>query len=209
MGYATLIDILGSTIIGGLLLFILMQMNAASTQNTYQYSGERIVQQNLVEIVSLIEYDFRKIGYCNDYTKVPDPSIVIRQADSSSITFLTDVVTSSNPYGDGALDTLTYYLGPASGLTSTPNPNDRILYRVVNHNTALGSNMGVTQFKLTYYDANGDKITSMPSSPPLGIATIQIDVAVENPAAYGNDYGSDKKAIWRQFRLVSRNFTLR
>jgi hypothetical protein len=209
MGFSTLIDILGSTIIGGLLLFILMQMNATSVQNNYQYSGERIVQQDLVEVVSQIEYDFRKIGYCNDYTKVPDPSIVILSADSSSIKFLTDVVTTSSTYGDGNLDTLRYYLGTTSELTGTPNPNDRILYRKVNHETALGSNLGVTQFKLTYFDANGAKITSMPTTPPLGIQSIQIDVAVENSAAYGADYGTDKKAIWRQFRLATRNFTLR
>jgi hypothetical protein len=49
----------------------------------------------------------------------------------------------------------------------------------------------------------------MPANPPFGIASIQIDVAVENPAAYGNNYSVDKKAIWRQIRLASRNFKLR
>jgi hypothetical protein len=209
MGYSTLIDIIGSTIIGGLLLLILIRMNATAIQNNYDYSGERIVQQNIVDVVSLIEYDFRKIGYCNDWTKIPDESLAIIHADTSSIYFLTDISTTGNPYGDGIVDTLKYYLGPTSQLTATPNPNDRILYRVVNNSTAAGSNLGVTQFKLTYFDANGDKIINMPAKPPFGIASIQVDVAVENPAAYGNDYGTDKKAIWRQIRLASRNFMLR
>ncbi len=209
MGYSTLIDIIGSTIIGGLLLLILLRMNATAVQNNYNYSGERIVQQNIVEVVSLIEYDFRKIGYCNDWTKIPDETLAIIKADTSSISFLTDIPTSSDPYGDGVVDTLKYYLGPTSELTATPNPNDRILYRVINNNPAAGSNLGVTQFKLTYFDANGNKIVNMPSNPPFGIASIQVDVAVENPAAYGGDYGTDKKAIWRQIRLASRNFMLR
>ena len=209
MGYSTLIDIIGSTIIGGLLLLILLRMNATAVQNNYDYNGERIVQQNLVDVVRLIEYDFRKIGYCNGYTNLPKQSTAIIHADSSSITFLTDVPTTSNPYGDGVVDTLKYYLGSTSQLTSTPNPNDRILYRVVNHNAAAGSNLGVTQFKLTYYDSDGDIMTNLPASPPFGIASIQIDVAVENPAAYGNNYSVEKRALWRQIRLATRNFKIR
>ena len=69
--------------------------------------------------------------------------------------------------------------------------------------------MGVTQFKLTYYDALGDTIKNMPASPPLGIVSIQIDIAIENPYAYGNDYSYDKRVIWRQIRLAARNFTTR
>lgn len=209
MGYSTLIDIIGSTIIGGLLLLILLRMNETAIQNNYQYSGERIVQQNMVEIVSLLEYDFKKIGYCLDWTKIPKPEQAIIHADSVSITFLTDIVTNANPYGDGIVDTLKYYLGPTSALNSTPNPNDRILYRVVNHDSAAGSNLGVTQFRLKYFDVTGAQITNMPAIPPFGIASMQIDIAVENPFAYGNDYSYERRAVWRQFRLASRNFRLR
>jgi hypothetical protein len=209
MGFGTLLDILGSTIIGGMLLMILLRMNDAAVQNNYNYTGERIVQQNLVDVVKLLEYDFRKIGYCANWQAFPNPALGIIRADSNRIHFLTDLVTTGNPFGDGIMDTLKYYLGPTSELTVTPNPYDRLLYRVVNSNTPRGSNLGITQFKLTYFDANGDRIISMPASPPLGIAAIQIDIAVENPAAYGNDYGADKRVIWRQVRLPARNFSLR
>jgi len=210
MGYSTLLDIVGSTIMGGLLLLILMRVNNNSVQNTYDTSGERMVQQNIIEVVSLLEYDLRKIGYCNDYTQLPDPAIAIIKADSTSIWFLTDIVVKpAYPFGDGVLDTMKYYLGTTSELTATPNPNDRYLYRVVNSNTAKGVNLGITQFKLTYFDVAGSKITTLPASPPFGIASIQIDVGVENPAAYGQDYSYQKRALWRQVRLASRNFMLR
>jgi len=124
MGFSTLLDILGSSIIGGMLLMILWRLNDAATQNTYNYGGEVIVQQNLVEVVSLLEHDFRKIGYCKDWTKIPDPSQAIISADSTSIKFLTDLDN------DGQVDSLRYYLGPTSELTVTPNPRDRMLYRV-------------------------------------------------------------------------------
>jgi hypothetical protein len=209
MGFSTLLDIMGSVLGGGMLLMILLRMNATAIQNNYEYSGERIVQQNLVEVVSVIEYDFRKIGYCNDWTKIPDPSLAIIHADSSSIYFLTDIVTPGNLYGDGIVDTLKYYVGPTSDLASTPNPNDRILYRVINHDPPVGANLGVTQFKLTFFNSAGVKITNMPANPPFGIASIQIDVAIENTAAYADNYSTDNRAIWRQVRLASRNFKLR
>ena len=206
MGFSTLLDILGSTIIGGLLLMTLLRMNENATENNYLYNGEKIVQQNIVDVVKLIEYDFRKIGYCADWEQIPDEAKAIIYADSNKIQYLTDIITTSKPYGDAKVDTLTYYLGPASELTITPNPNDRYLYRVVNKETPKGSNLGVTQFKLTYYDANGDTIKIMPAKPPFGISSIQVDVAVENPSAYGNDYSAAKRVIWRQIRLAARNF---
>jgi hypothetical protein len=213
MGFSTLLDIMGSVLGGGVLLLILLRMNATAVQNNYEYSGERIVQQNLVEVVTVIENDFRKIGYCliqpNIPNPIPNPAVAIIQADSNSISFLTDIVKPNNPYGDGVVDIIKYYVGPASELAATPNPNDMILYRVINNGTPSGSNMGVTQFKLTYFNTAGVKITNMPATPPFGINTIQIDIAIENTAAYGNNYSSDNRAIWRQVRLASRNFTLR
>ena len=188
---------------------ILFRMNDTAVQNNYDMNGEKIVQQNLVDLVELIEYDFRKIGYCKDYTQIADPTKSIIHADSNSISFLTDVITSPGTYGDGVVDTVTYSISDTSALNMTPNPNDVILYRRVNHQALGGSNMGVTQFKLTYYDALGDTIKNMPASPPLGIVSIQIDIAIENPYAYGNDYSYDKRVIWRQIRLAARNFTTR
>ncbi len=141
MGFSTLIDILGSTIIGGMLLMILLRLNDASVQNTYVYGGELMVQQNLVEVVRLLEHDFRKIGFCKDWEKIPDPTQSIITADSTSISFLTDVDS------DGIIDTMKYYTGNVNELSGTANPRDRMLYRVVNNETPIGTNLGVTQFQ--------------------------------------------------------------
>lgn len=142
MGFSTLIDILGATIIGGMLLMILLRINDAAIENTFTYGSDLIVQQNLVSAVELLEYDFRKIGYCQDWTKIPDPSKSIVSADSSSISFLTDVAVSSAQLdGDGVVDTLTYYLGPTSELSNTGNPRDRLLYRKTNSSDPLKANL--------------------------------------------------------------------
>ena len=195
MGFSTLIDIFGSTIIGSILFLILLRLNDASVENTYMNGGELIVQQNLVEAVQLIEYDFRKIGYCADWTKIPDPSKAIISADSSSIDFLTDVDS------DGNVDTMHYYLGDASELTETPNPDDKLLYRVINDATPRGSNLGITQFKMVYFNAVGDTI-DFPISVPGEIYTMQINVTVASTTGYNNEFTS---AFWRQIRLAARN----
>jgi len=195
MGFSSLIDVLGSFLVGGMLFMILLRMNDASVQNTFKYGGDLLVQQNLVEVVSLLEYDFRKIGYCRDWQNIPDPSKAIIAADSNSITFLTDIDN------DAVVDTMKYYLGPASELADTPNPRDRLLYRVINGTVPLTANLGVTQFQLVYFNALGDSL-SFPISVPSEIYTMQINITVENYAAYDNEYSS---AFWRQIRMAARN----
>lgn len=195
MGFSSLIDILGSIVVGGLLLMILFRINDTAVANSFQYNGEAIAQKNLVEIVKLLEYDFRKIGYCKDWQAIPDPSKAIIKADSTSITFLTDEDS------DGVVDTMSYYLGSVEELSNTANPRDRMLYRKVNHHIPLGANLGVTKFDLTYYDAFGSKIP-FPIAVPGEINTIQIDIVLEDVAAYDQKYN---KVFWRQIRLAARN----
>lgn len=174
---------------------LMWRLNDAATQNTYNYGGEVIVQQNLVEVVGLLEYDFRKIGYCKDWTKIPDPSKSILSADSTSIKFLTDL------NNDGIIDSLRYYVGPTSELLSTPNPRDRMLYRIENAAAPAGSNLGITNFRLTYYNALG-VMMDFPITNTGQIAIMKIDLKIESTAAYGEEY---PVVYWRQIRMTSRN----
>ncbi len=195
MGFSTLIDILGSIVIGGMLMLILFRLNDAAVANSFRYNGELIVQKNLVEVVNLLEFDLRKIGYCAVWENLPNPSKYIVSADSNSIKYLTDVDS------DGNVDTLSYYLGPSSELSGTANPRDRMLYRRVNKSKPLSANLGVTMFKFTYFDVFGKEI-SFPITQPGEIQTMQIDIAVEDIAAYDEKY---QRMFWRQIRLAARN----
>lgn len=195
MGFSTIIDILGSTIVGGVLLLILFRVQDAATKNTYNYGDELIVQQNLTEVVQLLEYDFRKIGYCKDWKKIPDPTKSILEATANSIKFITD---NNN---DGIVDTIKYYLGNETELSSTPNPRDKMLYRVSNHDTPKSANLGVTKFQLNYYNALNNKLT-FPIANMSDIYTLEIDINIESVQAYNNEYAS---VFWRQVRLAARN----
>jgi hypothetical protein len=195
MGFSTLLDILGSIIIGGILMSIVFRLTDAATEKTYNNSGELALQQNLATVAQIIERDFRKIGYCANWNKLPDPSKAILMADTSGIKFLTDIES------DGNLDSIYYYLGPTSELSVTENPRDRLLYRVVNDDDPEEANLGVTQFHMIYYDALGD-IIYHPILNYGEISSIEINVTVENVAAYDENYS---RAYWRQIRMVARN----
>ena len=222
MGTSVILDILGSMIIGGILLLTLFQMNDNATKNTYNFSGELIVQQNLVTTVEVLEYDFRKIGYCEDPSQLPFPERdAVLFADTSKIRFLTDVMESpyDDPHGDGTLDVIEYYLGPTSELLGTPNPNDRMLYRVVNGGTPRSVNLGITRFRIRYFrDSStasgsttlaeilpGNLPKTWVAGTPTGITAMQIDIQVENTASYDAANNPFRQAFWRQIRLSSRN----
>jgi hypothetical protein len=175
-------------------------LNDATVENNYVYGGEAIAQSNLVEVVQLVEHDFRRIGFCKDWAKIPDPSKSILSAKQNSISFLTD------ENNDGNIDTLSYYLGTPDELSNTPNPNDKMLYRVRGNQSPHGANLGVTQFDLFYFDALGNQLT-FPITVPSAIYTMQINIRVEDVYGYDRKYEQDKyaSAFWRQVRLASRN----
>jgi hypothetical protein len=195
MGFNVIIDVLGSIIIGSVLMMNLFEINSTAVENNYTGSGELTAQQNLSTIVQVLEHDFRKIGYCADWNKIPVPTKSILSADSTSIKYLTDVDS------DGNVDTMYYYLGPASELLSTSNPRDKYLYRVVNNEAPVGVNLGVTQFSLCFFDVLGNLI-DFPIAVPGEIYTMQIDLTVEDVDAYDEQYSS---AFWRQIRLAAKN----
>lgn len=195
MGIASIFDLIGSVIIGGVLLITLIKINDSATRNTYGFTGELIVQENLVTTVEVLEYDFRKIGYCEDPFAIPNTKRAILYADSTDITYLTDVNF------DGIPDTMRYYLGPTSELSHTPNPDDRMLYQEINGNRA-GVNLGITLFKIKYFGALGEELSLPRTFPPTGIFSMQIDIRIENTSAYDEEY---RYAFWRQIRLASRN----
>lgn len=199
MGFSTILDVICSMIIGGILLSIVFRLSDSTTEKTFNNSGELSLQQNLSTVARMIEFDFKKIGYCANWSQIPIPSRSILFADTSKLKFLTDVNK------DGELDSIYYYLGPTSELLQTANPRDRILYRVVNDEQPIASNLGVTDFHMVFFDALGDTI-HLPISVPGEISSIEINLTVENVDAYNMKYSS---AFWRQIKLVARNLKRR
>ena len=191
MGFSTILDILGSMLIGGTLLMIMFRLNNAAVENSYNNSEDLILQENLTNVVGILESDLRRMGYCQDWSNLP--------ADSSHIKFLADIDNN------GSVDTVDYYVGPTSELTQTPNPNDRYLYRVAGGTADPITKFDVVEFNLLYFNTFGDTLSS-PVSVPSQIASIQVNIRIENAEAYksnGNDHYVT--AFWRQIKLTARN----
>ncbi len=198
MGTTTLIDLAGSFLISGLLLLTALQLDQKSIQTTFDSQAGLTVQQNMVGLIEILQYDFRKIGYCATAGKLPNSAAntFIQKGDTSTIWFLADVTNSGN------VDTVKYWLDTAS-VPGAANPRVRLLYRQVNSGVPMGSNLGVTQFNIRYFDAFGNQIPT-PFGAPNQAQYIVLTIRLEPVAAFNADYSSNF-VIWRQTRMVSRN----
>ena len=205
MGTSSLLDIIGSFIFAGVLLLMGLDLNASANEVKAVYSENFNLQANLTTVVEIIEGDFRKIGYCRTWQKLADPSKSLRIADSNRIRFLCDYDNN------GALDSVTYWLGPASELTDTPNPLDCYLYRQINNTTAQKMNFGLTRFSFSYRDAEDSTLAFPIHDPRLAYyMTLTLSVSTPEPyeqsmkGQYLND-PSKYQVIWKQMRLITKN----
>ena len=195
----SILDIISSTVIGGVV--ILMMLTALDTAHKYFYAhtDDLIVQQNLASISATLEYDLKKMGFA-----IPETENIVLIADSTHLRYRGDVNRDFLP------DTVEYYAGPVSELTSTKNPNDRFLYRKINSLPAGGFIVGVvTAFKFDYLDQDGIPVVTSNPADLIAVKMIRITMKVENPAVYGSNPNPTqdeyRTAFWQQTRLVSRN----
>ena len=197
MGSSTMLDIISSMLISGFLLFTALQMDQQSIKTTYYSETNLTVQQNLTSLVEILEYDFRRMGYCADPNVQPNPDMYIVKGSSSYIWFVADMDNT------GVLDTVKYFLG-TNPIPGCANRNVRMLYRQINSDPPVGSNLGVVQFDLKYLDGFGQALPT-PIYAPSQVQMVEITLKIEPTAAYGDTTYNQNFALWRQTRLISRN----
>ncbi len=197
MGNITLLDLLGAALISGFLLVMVYHSNARMNETLFTTGNDLVVQEQLVNLVQIIEKDVRRIGYCKNQMKIPDPSKAVISAGTNSFTFQTDVDD------DGNVDTLSYYRGTVAEQTGTPNPRDMMLYRKLNQYQPLAMNIGLTRFDLKYFDINDDSLNS-PVADPTQINNVEIAIQLESSVPYDTIYSY---VAWRQMRMRTRNLT--
>ena len=180
------LDIIGSFVIGSLLALNVMRMNADIAAVSYKNSLAYTAHINAVTAAEILDEDFQKMGY-------GVTSTAITLADSLQIRFLGDLDA------DGTVDTLFYYIGDVTEASSTTNPDDRILYRVLNSTTPQAYPMGITEFYLSYFGAAGD---SLGLPPTLGdIRQVRVNLWVESTVPYDTTYAQ----AFMQLRVVPKN----
>ncbi|HCV43625.1 MAG TPA: hypothetical protein DGH68_09085 [Bacteroidetes bacterium] len=201
----SLLDIIASTVFGGILLITVVNASDIAAENNSKFNGDEVVQEMLVSTARLLEGEFRNMGF-----GVRRESTAVLYADSSRISFL-----CARPNSMTTIDTIKYRLGPTSELLKTKNELDRYLYRRVNSSAELGVGV-VTLFKLKYLNITGDSLATPVTSDKLSeIYVVELNLEVQNPAAIsrqgalvnpGERTALYSSSLWQQTRLASQNY---
>ena len=168
------LNLIGSIIIGGLLFLTINRFGSTMNQNSTEKVLDSITIQNASSISQLIEFDFNRMGL-----GVPQNTLALVQADTNSISFLSDIDKN------GVIDTVHYVLSDINAASSTENPRDMILYRLLNNQSQQDAALGVTEFKLRYFNSIGNETTDMTQ-----ITTFEITLTVESIAPSNNRYST-------------------
>ena len=176
MGY--LLDIVGSFIIAGMVIMILLAININNSASSNVILFTTIEQRKMTDISELIEYDFYKLGY-----RISGEKIAV--ADSDEIKFYTDIDNND------ITDSIHYYLGETSDYTITVNPNDRLLYRRRNNADSVSTSIPVVDFNLSYFDSIGNALDYASLTSAAGretIKSIKVEIKVESDEMYDDHY---------------------
>ena len=159
----TILDLLGATIIGGIVFMLIMNLNIYSGNAKYSSDIDLQLQGNAKTLAEIIDSDLRKVGYRHS-------SGAITVADSNRFSFYSDIDTN------GVADNVTLCTSDPAAVPSTPNPNDRILYRIIDNDTSKGPSLGLTKLRFTYMKLNGTQTTILDS-----IKYIKAEIWMESP----------------------------
>lgn len=165
-----LLDILGSTVIGGMIMLMMVNFSIFQSNTRFSSDSELQMQQNAKTLAEIVNHDLRKIGY--EYEDMP-----FIAADSQFISFYSDIDR------DGSMDSVTYVLSEPSEAASTTNPNDRILKRVVNNDTLSGPSLGLTKIKFSYLDQ-----VASPTTVLSDICYVKAELWIESIEPIGGEY---------------------
>jgi hypothetical protein len=217
MGSTTILDIIGSFVVGGLLLLTCLQLKAGANENSFIYNSSVNLQLNLVTLTSRMEDDFRKIAYSAG-GEIKPGSAAVEIASASSFKFMGDIDN------DGKIDSLEW--GKGNPDYTTPNPRDFTIYRKVWKGGGAGAftlttdsiHVGATQFQFRYKTEDSDSSILV---TPVNLSKYRvgiIDIAISLEAAARLYIDSTKllsqdtamyTVYWRQFRVVGKNLAYR
>ncbi len=164
-------DILGSIIIGGIVLLMLITFNGNVMQSAGVQTFKTIVQGNLITVTDIIEFDLRKMGYRVSATQ----DISILYADSNRITFKGDIDDN------GVMDTVQYYIDTVKAYL-TNNPSDRVLHRKLNSQAPVNMYVGMIGLNIQYYGNNDSPINNSPvAAASLNtIKSVKVELRIES-----------------------------
>ena len=151
-----ILDIMGSSLIASILFLLILKLNLYADNAKFYSDNDLKLQQNAKTLAEIVNYDFRKIGYNYEGTS-------IIAAQPKYIKFYADMNEPGTP-GYGTVDVIEYFLGDSTEVVATPNPRDKILYRVENYaDTIGGPSLGLIDIRFSYLNSSGLATTILDS----------------------------------------------
>lgn len=186
---AVMMDIIGATVIVGMLILTIMGIDINMSTETYKSLTEFNIQTQAVQLARIFEFDLYKIGY-----NVTKPG-VIAIAESSRVKFYTNLFNVP-----GRRDSVEYNLG--SSVSSSTNPRDRALYRFENTSQVF-INFSVTRFKFSYYNSR-DSLLAAPVTGGLrdSIKSIKVYLTLESPEPFDTSQTGGPKYIGTYYQKL-------
>jgi len=192
---STIIDIMGSTFIAGILLLLILKLNIFMSNASYASDNELKMQQNAKTFAEILNHDFRKVGYKHD-------GLSIITAEKDQFKFVGDLQRPGES-GYGIIDTVEYFIQDSSYSPGTLNQHDIILVRVVNNKDSItGSSLGLVKLNFSYLDS-----LSIPTNILSKIKYIKTELWVEPTEPVNNFITGKKDSVFTywEFTIYPRN----
>lgn len=173
----SLLDVVGSAAIGIYFMYMVVNFNIKMSENVNESVIKNIAKWNVIGLNKLFDYDFNKIGFRVDSTDI------FSVAKEDEFNYLADVDN------DGNIDEVHYILGDEQDASSTANPDDKPLYRIINDNDTT-INM-VKTFEFSYFDSSGIIIPTSnltQATERRKIKGLKVVCNIESPFASNGEY---------------------
>ena len=139
----TALDLIQSTVLGGAILLLVLQLNSSLTDSYTEQSSSAMTQQNAIDIGGIITNDLAKMGYM-----VPKGTPIITRADTlGNMVFKANI----NP-GTSWVDSIKYQVTMPEGGAFVR------ITRTVNTSTPTKLYVNIDSMAVTYYKASGVRI---------------------------------------------------
>lgn len=192
-----------SYIIAGMIMLSIIMMNISVSQSATELTITQITREKASTVTELISHDLQKMGY-NCLSKTPT---IINVALGHKIQFYSNINNSCDPNNAEykSIETITWEYDtsdPSNEIEATLNPDDYVLMRTVEYESGVTEEtpieLGVTQFRISYYDNYGEPVADSLATPvttPANIRQLYIKIGFESAEKIYNRVGDDGRYI--------------
>lgn len=165
-----LIEYLSTVIVSVALILTLLGMTTHLKENQAKASNAIMSQLEPKAVLEMLEIDLANLGLATEQS-----SIILAEPHRLQYTHINST--------DGEVDTITYYCSSAEDFTSTPNPNDFLLFRKENSKSPEIINIGLVSFRFDFLDEQASSIATLSA-----IRKIRVEFETESAFPVGGKY---------------------